>query len=334
MINTPKIVITDIEGETISIELEEAKKIDAEVVRGNCNPESPEDEVINLVQDADAVLVGYANITSRVIKALKHCKVIVCYSVGYNNIDVKAATEAGIYVVNLPTYCMEEVSTHIVAMILTLVRKLFLYDKDMRSGHWDYLRQAPVFALNESNLGVVGFGNIARLVVKKMLAFGVKPLAYDPFINEEVFWEYGAQRVEFEELVKRSDIISLNVPLTPDTRNLFGEEQFKKMKNTAFIVNTARGGIIDEHALYKALKEGWIAGAALDVMNPEPPESDNPLFELDNIIFSPHAAFYSETSLHKLHLFAIQEAVRALQGEVPKNVVNKEVLQNKGYVEA
>lgn len=320
------IVVTDSESDCIDIEIKEAKKIGAKVVRADCRSE---EEVIEIAKDADALLVDLAPITKNVIEALNKCQAIVRYGIGLNNINIQAATEAGIYVINLPTFCIEEVSTHAAAMVLALVRKLFQFDKDVKSNIWDFQRQLPMIDLNQSKIGVIGFGKIARLFVIKTRPFGVKHIIYDPFVKDKNIKEFGAIPVKFDELVITSDIISIHAPLNKETRYLFGETQFRRMKKTAYIVNTARGGIIDERALYVALKEGWIAGAALDTMDQEPPSPDNPLFELDNIVLTPHTAFYSETSWKNLHLWAIEEAIRVLSGKIPKNIVNKEIIEKK-----
>ncbi|PKM48798.1 MAG: hydroxyacid dehydrogenase [Firmicutes bacterium HGW-Firmicutes-7] len=307
--------------------MKEAKKIGASVVRGNCKSE---DEVIDIAKDADALLVNLAPITESVIESLDRCQVVVRYGIGVDNVDIQAATKAGIYVVNVPNYCIDEVSSHAAALVLAITRKLLQFDKDIKSGIWDFQQRLPIIDLRKSILGVVGFGNIARLFIKKMKVFGIEQvLVYDPFVKNKDIKEFCAIPVEFDELVTTSDIISLHTPLTQDTRHLFGEAQFRKIKKTTCIVNTARGGIIDEQALYIALKEGLIAGAALDTMELEPPKVNNPLFELDNVILTPHVAFYSEAAIKNLHLWAIEEAIRVLAGGIPKNIVNQGIISEK-----
>lgn len=322
----PVIIITDSESDVVNIEKKEAKKINATVLRCNCHSE---EEVIDKASNADAVLVDLAPITKRVIKNLNNCKIIVRYGIGLNNIDIDAATEAGIYVANVPKFCIDEVSTHTVAMTLALIRKLFLLDKDVKSGKWDFQLQLPMLNLKNSIIGVIGFGNIARLYIKKTKPFGVKHLVYDPYISEEKIKKYGLEPSPLERIIAISDVISIHCPLTKETRHLFTEKELKKMKSSAYLINTARGGIIDEVSLYKALKNKWIAGAALDSMELEPPEKNNPLFELDNIILTPHTAFYSENALYNLHSEAIKEAIRVLSGKLPKNLVNINVLEKE-----
>ena len=322
-----RIVITDSESDSIDIELQEAAKVGALVERADCRTE---DEVIRVAADADAILVDLAPITRRVIASLQKCRVIVRYGIGLDNIDIPAATEAGIYVVNLPTYCVDEVSTHAAALALTAFRKIMQFDRDVKAGVWDFQRHMPIEGLPGCRVGVVAFGNIARLFIKKMIPFGPEIVVFDPFVADEKIRDFGASPVSFDELVATSDIISLHAPLTAENRHLFGEAQFRMMKPTSFIVNTARGGLIDEAALYRALKEGWIAGPALDTSDPEPPEPGNPLLKLDNVIFTPHAAFYSEGSLKELHLGAIQEAIRVLSGKAPRVIANKNVVPRGG----
>ncbi len=321
------IVITDSESDSVQIELDESKKIGAELRRHDCRTE---DEVIEVAKEADAVLADLAPITRRVIQSLTKCRVIVRYGIGLDNVDINAATEAGIYVVNLPMYCVDEVSTHAAALALACVRKIVGFDRDVKAGIWDFQPHMPITGLPDCRLGVVAFGNIARLFVKKMIPFGPEIVVNDPFVPDETIREFGAIPVDFDELVRTSDIISLHAPLTPKTKHLFGAAQFKMMKPNAYLINTARGGLIDEKALYDAILEGQIAGAALDTTEPEPPEKSNPLLTLDNVILTPHAAFYSERSLKQLHLIAIQEAIRVLEGGVPTVIANKDVVPRGG----
>jgi len=316
------IFITDSESKKVDIEIEKAKEIDATVTLADC---TTEEEVIELARGADAVMVDMAPITEKVIDNLENCKVIVRYGIGLNNIDIPAATKRGIYVVNFPTFCIHEVSTLAVAITLALVKKLFQFTRDVKSGIWDFERQLPMIDLKESKIGVLGFGNIARLYIQKTKVFGAEHLVYDPYIKPEIIEEIGAKAVSFEELLTQSDVISIHAPRTKETENLFREAEFKKMKKTACIINTARGGIVNEKALYRALKEGWIAGAGLDSMEPEPPLKNNPLFELDNVVFTPHTAFYSETALKNLHVWAIEAVIDIYKNKMPNTLVNKEL---------
>ena len=316
------IFITDSESTNVDIEIKRAKEIGAVVQRGNC---TTEEEVIESGKLADALIVDYAPITAKVVDNIKNCKVIVRYGIGLDNIDILAATKKGIYVVNLPTFCIHEVSTHAVALTLALVRKLAPYTDDVKAGFWEFQRQLPIIDLRNSKIGVLGFGNIGQLYVQKTKAFGAEHLVCDPFIEKTKIENSGCQAVTFEDLLTESDIISIHTSLNKETWHLFGEKEFKKMKNTAFLINTARGGIVDEKALVKALKEGWIAGAGLDTLDPEPPLQNNPLFELTNVILTPHVSFYSETSFKNLHVWAIEAVIDVYHNRKPNSLVNHEL---------
>ncbi|MGA2613978.1 MAG: C-terminal binding protein [Spirochaetia bacterium] len=323
-----RIVVTDSETRSMEIEIEEAKKHEMDLIRADCKRE---DEVIELAKDADAVLVDMAPITRRVIETLKKCKVIVRYGIGYDNIDLGAATDAYIYVANLPGYCIDEVSSHAVALTLAASKKLFQYSRDVKAGVWDIEKQLPMIDLRASRVGVVGLGNIGRAYARKMRTFSDDIVAYDPFIKQKDIADTGIKMLALEELLRTSDIISLHIPVTEETRNMFGERQLKIMKSTAFLINTARGAIVDENALYEALKAGIIAGAGLDALIVEEPNSKNPLFELDNVIVTPHVAFYSKTALRNMHRMAVQTAIKVLMGEIPDNVLNRnEILLRRG----
>ena len=222
-------------------------------------------ELIPLVKDADAIITQYSDVSREVIGQLEHCKMIIKYGIGVNNIDTKAATEKGIYVCNVPDYGVEEVSDHAVTMMLALGKKMQILEKAFREGDWGYASTMPLYRLRDCTLGLVGFGRIPQLVAKKMAGFGLRILAYDPFVDEEKARAMGVRPADLETILRESDFISVHVPLNEGTRHLIGRESFEKMKKTAFVVNTARGGVIDEKALVEALKAGEIAGAGVDV---------------------------------------------------------------------
>lgn len=319
-----KVVITDAEYESFEIEKEELNKIGAEVVVGQCKTE---DEIIKIAKDADGLLVQYASITRRVIESLQKCKVIARYGIGVDSIDVEAATEHGICIVNVPIYCIDEVSNHTIALALACVRKVVMLNNAVKKGIWDFKISKPIFRLRNMKLGLVGFGNIARMVSHKAQAFGLSVLAYDPYISSSDMTQNNVKKVNFEDLLAEADIISLHLPLTKTTKYMFTEKEFKLMKNTAFIINTSRGSLIKEEDLYKALNEKWIAGAALDVTEKEPIDSNNNLLKLDNIIITPHVSFYSDESLKDLQRNAAKGVAQVLKGEIPSSIVNKEVLK-------
>ncbi len=285
-----------------------------------------EDEIIALAQDADAVLNCYAKMTARVIEGLKRCKIIARYGIGVDNVDLVAATRAGILVTNVPDYCIDEVSDHALALLLSLARRIVLADGAVRAGAWDVVAHAGIRRLCGQTLGLVGFGKIAIAVAAKAQSFGLRVLACDPYLDSKAMAPHGVQAVDFDGLLAESDAVSIHVPLSPETRNLIGARELARMKPTAFLINTSRGGIVDELALAEALKAGRIGGAALDVLSAEPPPPDHPLRKLPNVILTPHLAFYSRESVIELQTKAAEEVARALKGEPPRSPVNREVL--------
>jgi len=302
-----KIALSDTIFPKLEIECEEVKKKGGELVVAK---EQTEVEIIKVVKDVDAIVVTYAEITEKIINAAKKCKIIVRTGIGVNNINIEAATERGIYVANVPDYCFDEVSDHAIALAFALSRKIVMFDRKVKNKEWNHEGVKPILAMRGQTFGLIGFGNIPRLIAKKVKGFGFNVIAYDPYIKPEVAEEMGVKLVDIKTLLKESDFISLHTPLTPETKHLINEETLKLMKPTAFLINTARGHLVDEEALNKALKDKWIAGAALDVMEQEPPVDNNPLLALDNIILTPHAAFVSEKSIIVLRRKSMQEAIR------------------------
>jgi D-3-phosphoglycerate dehydrogenase len=279
------------------------------------------DAILRVAANADGVLVTYAKITAEMIRQLTRCKVISRFGIGVDNVDVDAASKAGIVVTRVPDYCIDEVSDHAVALLLALARKVALANARVQRGLWDMPAVVPIHRLRGRVLGLVGFGRIPRLVAPKAKAFGLRVVAFDPYVPQAVFAEDGVERVEFDDLLKVADYISLHCPLMPETRHLMGDAAFQRMKPTAYLVNTARGPIIDEAALARALDAGQLAGAALDVLTEEPPGA-SPLFGRDNVIVTPHTSFYSEESLIELQTKAAQEVVAVLSGRPPRRPVN------------
>ena len=286
---------------------------------------SPE-AVLKVAAGADALLVTYAKINADMIRQMKKCRIISRFGIGVDNVDLAAATEAGIVVTKVPDYCIDEVSDHAMALLLAAVRKIPMATEQVHTGTWKMPNFVPIHRLRGSVLGLVGFGRIPQLVVPKAQAFGLRVVAYDPYVPAEVFAKAGVERVDFPQLLKMSDYVSIHSPLVPETKGLFNADAFKQMKKTAYVVNTARGPIIDEAALAAALDAGEIAGAALDVMTQEPPVN-SPLIGNRKAILTPHTSFYSEESLVELQTKASQEVVSVLSGKPPRNPVNPDVLQ-------
>lgn len=281
--------------------------------------------ILQAAAGADALLVTYARITADMIQQMPRCRIISRFGIGVDNVDLQAATGAGIVVTKVPDYCIDEVSDHTLALLLALVRKIPSSSARTHSGRWEMKAVVPIHRLRGSVLGLVGFGRIPQLVAPKAQSFGMRVLAYDPFVPRDVFARAGVEGVELAELLTRSDYVSIHTPLMPETRGLFNRDTFGRMKRGAYLVNTARGPIVDEAALADALDAGQLAGAALDVMTEEPPPR-SPLFGRDNVIITPHTSFYSEESLVELQVKAAQEVVAVLSGKAARNPVNPEVV--------
>ena len=314
---------------------EQFARVDAELVLA---PVWTEEDIIRSAGEADAVMVGATEpYTRRVVKKLARCRVISRTGVGYNNIDVEAATEEGIAVAIVPDASIDEVSDHAIAFLLAFSRKLIPVDRAVRQGAWQLGRREifeirrPMFRLSEQTCGVVGAGRIGGAFIRKARAFGISVIVHDPYLSEEAIREKGGEKVDLEQLVRESDFISLHCPANDETRRMFGAEEFKKMKPSSCIINTGRGDLIDERALYEALTAGEIAGAGLDVTDPEPPDSANPLLQLDNVIVTAHSAFYSEKSLMVLRQRTVDAAIAALRGEWPRDLANPEVRQKANH---
>ena len=317
----PRIVITDCDHHSVEIERKVLSEIDPEFILAQCNTE---DEVIEVAKDADGIINQYAPMNRRVIESLKRCKVIARYGVGVDNIDVEAATEHKITVANVPDYCVDEVSTHTIALILACARGITLLDSKRREKRWDFTLAKPLFRTQGKTLGLFGLGRIGSMVAQKTSGFGFKIIAYDPYVSKV---DGGIKLVEFSQLLSDSDFVSIHVPLTTETRHFFGENELKKMKKTAYLINTSRGSVVDEKALYQALKNRWIAGAAVDVMEKEPPDWNSSLLQLDNLIITPHISFYSEESYVELKTKVAQAVLSVLKRELPRAIVNPQVVK-------
>jgi D-3-phosphoglycerate dehydrogenase len=275
------------------------------------------DDIVTVARDADAVIVCYAKITADILGALTRCKVIGRTGLGVDNIDVPAAAARGIAVTYVPDYCIAEVSDHAVAMLLALARKIPFANKLVQSGRWELPPIVPLRRLEGQVLGLLGFGNIPRAVVAKAKPFGLTVIAHDPYVGKEAFGALGVEGVSFDDLLTRSDFISVHAPLLPATRGALNAAAFAKMKKGALVVNTARGPLIDEAALVAALDSGQLGGAALDVVETEPLPKDSKLLGRDNVILTPHTAFYSVEALVELQTKAATDVARVLSGEKP-----------------
>ncbi|MDQ3043929.1 MAG: C-terminal binding protein [Chloroflexota bacterium] len=301
-----------------------------------------EDELIAAGIDADALLVSTREaVTRRVLEKLPRCKVISRYGVGLDNIDLDAATDHDILVTHFPGYCTSEVADHALALILALNRRIVELDRDVRLGAWSKhgatttsVLRGPVRPLRELTLGIIGFGRIGRSVAMRAAPFGLDLITADPYADPGEVMASGVELVSLDELLARSDIVTIHCPLTPETRGLIDAAALSRLKPGAAIVNTARGPIVDLGAAIDALRTGRLAAAALDVVDPEPLPANSPLYTLPNVILTPHAAYYSERSVELVRRETFVEALTVLRGQRPRTVANPEVLDRVALASA
>ena len=282
-----------------------------------------ENHLIQACREADGLLNQYAFLTRRVLENLPKCKVVSRYGVGVDSVDLKAATDLGIIVANVPDYCLGEVADQTISIILALIRKTAFFDQKVKSGQWDFRLGIPINRTRGKTLGLIGCGKIGMEVSKRISSFGIKVIAFDPYIGKtpEVI-----ELKDIDSVLKESDIISIHCPLNDSTRHLIGEREFTKMERKPLLVNTSRGAIVDEKALINALKQGHISGAGLDVLEKEPPDAQNPLLKMENVVLSPHIGFYSEESISELKRRTAKNVSEVLMGKWPSSVVNHEVM--------
>jgi D-3-phosphoglycerate dehydrogenase len=275
------------------------------------------DDIVAVARDADAVLVTYAKLPAELLRQLTRCKAIGRFGLGVDNIDVKTAAELGITVTYVPDYCMHEVSDHAMALLLALARKIPLSNTLVQGGRWEMPAVVPIHRLVGRVLGLVGFGNIPRALAPKAKAFGLRVVTHDPYLSPDALVAAGVEGVSFDRLLEISDFVSVHAPLLPATRGLFNADVFAKMKKGAVLINTARGPLVDEEALIAALDAGQLGGAALDVVISEPLAKDSKLLGRDNVILTPHTAFYSVEALVELQTKCAADVARVLSGEPP-----------------
>jgi D-3-phosphoglycerate dehydrogenase len=284
------------------------------------------DEVVAVAAGADAVLNCYAPMPAEVIRGLERCRVIARYGIGLDTIDIGEASARGIVVTNVPDYCIDEVSDHALALMLSLVRRVVVLDRSVRDGGWDLALARPVHRLRGRTLGLVGFGRIARRLAEKVAPIGLRVVAHDPFVPDEAIAEAGAEPADLDRLLSEADIVSVHAPLTRDTRHLIGARELRGMKPDAFLVNTSRGPLVDLEALRAVRAEGHLGGVALDVLESEPPDRDDPLLSDPGVVITPHAAFYSEEATVEQQRKAAEQVVAALAGDVPVYAVNADAI--------
>lgn len=315
-----KVLLTDHPWSGTEIEDRILSPIDAQLVDA---PDGSEPTLAQLAADVDAIATCWAPVTETVIRAANKCRLVCRCGIGLDNISVNTATELGIPVTNVPDYCVDEVADHTMALILALARKVAFYDLRMKRGEYNQFAGPKLHRLQGRTLGLIGFGRIARAVFARAQGFGLNVIANSSSGND---YGTGCRMLSFEELLADSDIVSVHAPLTPQTRHLLGREAFANAKPELIVVNTSRGPLIDPEALFTALQSGRVSGAGLDVFEPEPPDLSSPLYQHENVIITPHAAFVSEESVIELRERVCRQIVDFLSGRVPENVVNPEVL--------
>ena len=322
-----KVVAVDSVRMVPTVEREILAEAGAELVTADCHGE---EDLIRATRDAHALLVSLSQITRRVMATWSRVRVIARYGIGVDTVDLKAATDHGILVTNVPDFCYDEVSDTAMSLILAVTRKVVRMHSLVSRGVYNRKLAMPVYKARGQTLGLLAFGRIARAVARKAAPFGFRVLAHDPYVQPESLAGQPVELVGLEELLARSDVLSIHAPLTPETRHIVGESQLRLMKPTAYLVNTSRGPVVDQKALTRALQEGWIAGAGLDVLEKEPPDPEDPILGLDNVVLTPHYASYTEESYVEVREKAARQVVQGLRGEVPTYLVNREVLKRKG----
>lgn len=320
--NRWKVVISDYYYKNLDQEKAILASVDAELLSYHCKTE---DEVIQAAADCDALICQFAPITRRVIESLRRCKVIVRYAIGVDNIDLKAAEEWRIIVCNVPDYSIDEVSNHVIALLLDCCKKLTYMAGQTKLGNTSYTMIEPLSRMEGRTLGLMGFGRIARVVARKMSGFGLNIIAYDPMMDTAAAQQLNVSPVSFQELLAQSDYISIHCPLTQETHHLFDRQIFEQMKPTVIFINTARGAIVKEEDMVAFLREHEFAMAGIDVTETEPVPTDHPLLKLNNAVVTPHVAWYSVESVLSLQRKVAEEVAGVLSGQPPRHPVNHPV---------
>jgi D-3-phosphoglycerate dehydrogenase len=310
----PLIAVTDSPFPSLDPAKAALARIDPELRVANS---TSADDILAVARDADAILVTYAKLPGELLRQLRRCKAIGRFGLGVDNIDIAAAAELGITVTYVPDYCMQEVSDHAMALLLALARKVPQSHALVQAGRWDMPAVVPIHRLAGRVLGLVGFGNIPRALAPKAKAFGLRVVAHDPYVSQHALAAAGVEGMSFDRLLEISDFVSIHAPLLPATRGLFNAEVFRKMKQGACLINTARGPLVDEDALLAALDSGRLAGAALDVVAVEPLPKQSRLIGRDNVVLTPHTGFYSVEALNELQTKCAADVARVLSGEKP-----------------
>ncbi len=289
----------------------------------------PVEKVIEATRDADVVIVNMVKVTRDLVAGWERCKLVIRHGVGYDNVDLEALEEAGIPLCYIPDYCTEEVAEQAIMLILACARRLItsrkVLDDSSARGQWDFQDVIPIYRMAGRTVGILGCGRIGSLVYLKLKSFGFRFLICDPYLSEERVRELGVERVDHETLFKESDFLTIHTPLTHETRHIVNKDTLALMKPTAYVINTARGPMVDSEALAEALRKGVIAGAGIDVYEREPPPPDHPLFSAPNVILTPHLAWYSEDAAWRIRELILLEIQRFLEGKPPRYVAKRDV---------
>lgn len=318
-----RVLITDYAWPNLDIERAILDEVGAEIVVA---PTGSAEEIIALAADVNAILACWKQVPTAALDAAPRCCIVSRYGIGLDNIPVDHATQLGIVVTNVPDFCLDEVAEHTLALIMACGRRIVPHVAATRQGIWNQQLAPGMPRLRGQTLGLVGYGNIAQAVAQRARALGMEIIAYTPRLASDALAPWGRATNDLNELLAVADYVSLHLPLTPATRGLIDANALRRMKPTAYLINTSRGAIVDENALLAALDQGQIAGAALDVMSSEPPAPDHPLLRHERVIATPHVAFYSEAAIVDLATKAARHVAQALRGEVPDRVVNPAVL--------
>ncbi|MDA8144136.1 MAG: C-terminal binding protein [Thermoplasmatales archaeon] len=305
--------------ESAGYELVERNCQTSEDVIGACNELKP-----------SGLIVLKVPISAEVMKKAPTVKVISRYGIGLDMIDLKGAEEEKIPVAYVPDYCVDEVSNHAISLMLSSERRLLIFDRNVRKGDWGMENISPVHRFSEKTVGLLGFGRLAQAVAGKLKGFGTMIAAYDPFLDENFMRARGVQKVQsVDDLLRISDILSIHVPLTKETKGIITKEELRRMKKGAVIVNTSRGGIVDQKALLGSIKEGHLSGAGLDVFEDEPIEMSDPILQEERIVLTPHVSYYSEEALKQVQADTAQAVVDILAGKKPRNLANHSIWENR-----
>jgi D-3-phosphoglycerate dehydrogenase len=318
-----KVYYADNIFDSVEIERGILARAGAELIVADCKTE---DDVVRQCADADGLIVVYCRISHKALSGLPKCRVVVRTGIGYDALDVNALTEHGVCGVNIPDYCVQEVSDHALALVLACSRRVVQLDRDVRTGIWGVTKTAPdIQGLEGQVLGIVGLGKIGQRLSRHASAIGLRVLAFDPYVTSETAAACNARLVDLDQLMASADYVSVNAPLTAQTRHMISSAQLRQMKSSAWLVNTSRGSVVDEAALIEALQSGTLAGAALDVFETEPVLADSPLLQMKNVVLNPHAAYYSQRAEAELHRRVAEEVAQVLGGKYPNSLVNPAV---------